>query len=183
MIKLIHTNKPFKNLSTPVIGLIALAISTFACSEPNDKALVGTSLNELFTQWVNNNNQTQRTLKLNNHLQFNVILEGTPKGNGTLKIHNLHLRVFDQHDDGIVYEGGLLKIDFKDLNNDKLNEIIITGILKHTGNNESDPANYSPFTQIFSFNCKTGLFMNLYKTDGYSIELPAASANPIVCPD
>lgn len=180
MIKI--TNKRFKKLSTPIIGLVALASSTVACSGPNDKVLENSSLGKLFTQLSNNNNQTQRKLKLNSNFQFDAILEGTKKGNGTLKVHNLNLRVFDQHDDGIVYEGDLLKIDFKDLNNDTINEIIITGILKYTGNTKSDPTSYSPFTQIFSFNCKTGLFISLYKTAGYSIELPTANVNPVMCP-
>ncbi len=179
--KLINANKQFKNLSAVIIVLITLAVPTFACSEPKNKILVSSSLDKLFTQLVNNNSQIQRRLEFNNKLQFNVMLEGTSKGNGTLKIHNLNLRLFDQHDDGVVYEGGLLKIDFKDLNNDKLSEIIITGILKYTGENESDPVSYESFTQIFSFDCKAGLFVNLYKTGGYSIELPVASVSPVMC--
>jgi len=108
--------------------------------------------------------RAQHTLKLNNDLQFNVILGGTSRGNGTLKIHNLNLRIFDQHDDGVVYEGDVLNVDFKDLNDDKLNEIIITGILKYAGDNESDPVNYESFAQIFSFDCKLDFFISLYKT-------------------
>ena len=174
-------HKPFKNLTTITVILIALAISTVACAAPKNKILESSSLNELFTQLVNSHSQTQRTLKLNSNLQFTVTLEGTSKGNGTLKVHNLYLRIFDQHDDGLVYEGNSLNIDFKDLNNDKLNEIIITGTLKYTGNNETDPVSYKPFTQIFSFNCKTGLFITLYKASNYSIELPAKNVNPAVC--
>jgi len=179
--KLLNIHKWLKNLSIAAIGVITLATSIFACSEPDDKILVNSSLNNLFTQLINNNSQTQRILKLGNNLQFNVTLNSTPKGNGTLKIHNLNLRIFDQHDDGLVYEGGLLKIDFKDLNNDKLNEIIITGILKYTGDNESDLARYEAFIQIFNFDCKAGLFVSLYKTGGYSIELPSKNVSPVMC--
>ncbi len=179
--KLFNIHKWLKNLSIAAIGVITLATSIFACSKPDDKILVVSSLNNLFTQLINNNSQTQRILKLGNNLQFNVTLDGTPKGNGTLKIHNLNLRIFDQHDDGLVYEGGLLKIDFKDFNNDKLNEIIITGILKYTGDNESDLARYEEFIQIFNFDCKAGLFVSLYKTGSYSIELPSANVSPVIC--
>ncbi len=179
--KLINANKQSKNLGITVIGFIVLAVSTFACSAPGDKIFVNSSSGELFTQLVNNNSQAQRTLKLNNNLQFNVILEGTSKGNGTLKIHNLNLRIFDQHDDGVVYEGDVLKVDFKDLNDDKLNEIIITGILKYTGDDESDSVNYESFAQIFSFDCKLGFFISLYKTGRYSIELPAVTVDPVMC--
>jgi len=181
MMKFINVNKSSKNLGVTIIGFIVLAVSTFACSALGDKMFVSSSLGELFTQLVNNNSQTQRTLKLNNDLQFNVILEGTSKGNGTLKIHNLNLRIFDQHDDGIVYEGDVFNVDFKDLNDDKLNEIIITGILKHTGDNESDPVNDESFAQIFSFDCKLGFFISLYKSGSYSIELPAATVDPVMC--
>lgn len=87
----------------------------------------------------------------------------------------MKLRIFDQHDDGIVYENNALSIDLKDLNGNGFNELIITGILKYTGDKETDPASYSPFTQIFTYDCNSGFFTSLYKTGDYSIELPVAN--------
>ena len=173
--------KNYKIICSACIGIFTLAASSFACSEPDNKPLIIKTLNALFSQLVNNSGMTQRVIELNNNLHFNVALEGTSKGNGTLKIHNLKLRLFDQHDDGIVYEGGSLKLDLKDINGNKRKELIITGIVKYTGDDDSDPATYESFTQIYTYDCKHGIFISLYKNSAFSIELPTEKTKALKC--
>lgn len=181
MIKLNTIIKRYKTVFSVVIGAITLAVSTFACSEPENKLLDNKTLNSIFSQLVNNNAQSLRKIELNKQLHFNIALEGTSKGNGTLKVHNLNLRLFDQHDDGIVYKGGSLNLDLKDLNGDNIKDLIITGILKYTGDDESSPATYEALTQIYTYNCKAGLFKSLYKNSKFSIELPVEKVEPKIC--
>ncbi len=181
MIKLNTIIKRYKTVSTTCIGILALAASSFACSESENKLLDNKTLNELFGQLANNNDHTQKIVELNKHLRFITTLEGTTKGNGTLKIHNLNLRLFDQHDDGIVYEGGSLKFDLKDLNENKRKELIITGIIKYTGDDESGPSTYKPLTLIYTYDCKAGIFKNMYKNSEYSIELAVEKVEPLKC--
>ena len=159
-------------MSATLIGITCLAISTFACSEPENKTLVSSTLGGLFQQLVNKSSQVNRSVALNKRFKFVSQLEGTSKGNGTLTIHNLNLRLYDQHDDGVVYEGGSLRFDLKDLTGNGINELIVTGILKYTGETETDPVSFDSFTQIFTFDCQSGLFISLYKTGDFSIELP-----------
>jgi len=179
--KLTHLNTQKKNMSAALIGITSLAISTFACSEPEDKTLDSSTLGGLFQQLVNKSSQVNRSIALNKHFKFVSQLEGTSKGNGTLKIHNLNLRLYDQHDDGVVYEGGSLKLDLKDLTGNGISELIVTGILKYTGDTETDPVSFDSFTQIFTFDCQAGLFTSLYKTEGFSIELPVEKVQAKTC--
>src|SRR5713226_3522996 len=45
-------------------------------------------------------------------------IEVSAKGNGSLRIANLDLKVFDGHNDGIYYEHEMLNIDFSDIDGD-----------------------------------------------------------------
>lgn len=178
---MIKLTKHLKTLSTAILGLTTLAISTYACSTSENKLLVSSTLGELFKQLLNSDSNIQRTVELNNRLRFIATLEGTSKGNGTLRVHNLNLRLFDQHDDGAVYEGDLLNIDFKDLNNDNFNELIVTGIIKYTSDDEIKAARYESFTQIFSYDCSIGVFKSIYKAGSYSIDLPVSDVKVVKC--
>jgi len=170
-----------KPISALVIGLTTLAVSTFACSEPDIKPLVTGELGKIFNTLANNNSSTLRSVKLSKNLIFKSSLEGTNKGNGSITIHNLHLRLFDQHDDGVVYEGNSLKLDLKDITGDNINELIISGIIKYTGDDEAEPASYEPFTQIYTFDCSKGQFISLYRNGTYSIELAANAVKAVEC--
>src|SRR5258708_1925978 len=44
-----------------------------------------------------------------------VIIQVTNKGNGTMKVANLDLKVFDEHDDGQVFDPPLLHVEFVDI--------------------------------------------------------------------
>lgn len=110
-----------------------------------------------------------------------VTFDATSKGNGTINLNGLLVRVFDQHDDGIVYENNFLEMETKDLNNDNIKEIIFTGIIKHTGEKESDPVSYEPIVNIYQLNCSTGIFDLFYNSNSYLIELSDAQKTPIKC--
>lgn len=97
--------------------------------------------------------------------------EMTEKGNGTLQLGNLLLRIYDRHDDGLVYENGLLKLDFIDLDGDSIDEAIVSGVLKSTGEDAGDPVSFSSVNHIFSLNCDTGLFEQLYSSSAYEVVL------------
>jgi|LauGreDrversion2_5_1035112.scaffolds.fasta_scaffold01758_2 hypothetical protein len=56
----------------------------------------------------------------------------TNKGNGSLQIANLKLKIFDSHDDGKYYENEMLKIEFVDLDGDGKRELLVSGIVCFT---------------------------------------------------
>jgi hypothetical protein len=75
----------------------------------------------------------------------------TVRRNGTFKVANLSLRVWDEHDDGQVYEDGLLHVEFVDVTGDGFRDLVITGIVRHTGEKERDPVTREPVTSIYVY--------------------------------
>ncbi len=61
-----------------------------------------------------------------------AIIEVSAKGNGSLRIANLNLKVFDDHNDGVYYENEMLNIDFCDIDGDGKRELVISGIVCFT---------------------------------------------------
>ena len=59
-------------------------------------------------------------------------IEVSAKGNGSLRMANLDLKIFDDHDDGIYYENEMLYIDFSDIDGDGNRELLISGIVCFT---------------------------------------------------
>lgn len=121
-------------------------------------------------------------LNLSDEILVPTTIKTTSKGNGTIDLNGLVLRIFDQHDDGIIYKGGHLDLETRDIDSDGINELVFSGELVHTGETESDPIYSEPITSIFSLNCKTGYFYKMKSISEYSIIISDSQKKPIKCP-
>lgn len=65
-------------------------------------------------------------------VKFLARVEVTAKGNGFLRLANLNLKVFDDHNDGVYYEDEMLNIDFVDIDGNGKRDIVISGIVCFT---------------------------------------------------
>ena len=106
---------------------------------------------------------------------------GTQKGNGTLQIHNVYVRFYDQHDDGLVYRNGILELELKDINNDGVKDVFITGVLKFTGEKENEVASYKNVVAKLLFNCEKGIFEKSYLENEKYIDLRILDVKPVLC--
>ena len=158
-----------------------LSQSSASFASPNVTLYKNSESNSLFEQLIQSNKPTFRLLSLNDNVSFKTKLEGTKKGNGTILIHNLLIRIFDQHDDGIIYKNETLSITTKDVTGNNIKEIILNGIVAYTGEKETDPIEYEPLTYIFSLNCKTGVLETIYSYGNYSPILSNKTAPPLSC--
>lgn len=95
----------------------------------------------------------QISINMTSSLDLHVVLDMTAKGNGTLEIpdQGLLLRVYDSYDDGIVFEGGMLKVSFVDLAGSGVKNLIIYGIAVLTGEKENSPHVNAPMVQVYRF--------------------------------
>lgn len=170
-----------KNIS--LFNTASLLLSIIMLSSCSDTSVVySNSIKEDIETSLANNKPVSTNIILSDKLSIPVSIEATSKGNGTINLNGLLLRVFDQHDDGIIYKNDYLNIEVKDINADGINELIFTGELKHTGEKEADPVHFEPITTIYSLNCETGYFVNIKNTSSYSIELINSQKKPILCP-
>ena len=87
-------------------------------------------------------------------VQLDVTVDVTARGNGALRVANLNLRVLDEYDDGAVYVGGLLHVEFLDITGDGFKDLVIMGTVIHTGEKETDPRSYEAVTSIYVFDPK-----------------------------
>lgn len=92
-----------------------------------------------------------RTVEVGRGVPLPVTIQVTARRNGTLKAANLSLRVLDEYNDGEVYEGGLLHVEFVDVTGDGFKDLIVTGIYVHTGDKENDPVTREPITSVYVF--------------------------------
>lgn len=140
-----------------------------ACTQPSVD--YSNSIKKKIEYSLKNNEKTSLQINLSNTLSIPVSIDATSKGNGSINLNGLLLRVFDQHDDGTIYKNNYLNVQAKDTNSDGINELIFSGELKHTGEKEADPVSIESITTIYSLNCETGFFENIKNTSSYSIEI------------
>jgi len=96
----------------------------------------------------------QRKISIGGNIDAEVVIEVTDKGNGGMELLNLRLKVVDNHDDGAVYVGGLLHVEFVDITGDGFKDLVITGTVMHTGEKETDPRSFETVTSIYLFDPK-----------------------------
>jgi hypothetical protein len=74
----------------------------------------------------------EKELVLAPDVRMAATIEVTAKGNDSLRVGNLKLKVFDSHNDGSYYENEMLKIEFPDIDADGKRELVISGIVCFT---------------------------------------------------
>ncbi len=87
------------------------------------------SIASLYSKSIENGDAPQEgkiLLAQGHELLYQV--EVSSKGNGTLKIGGLSIRTYDNHDDGVLYEGGALQHQFIDIDEDGDLDLIVSGI-------------------------------------------------------
>lgn len=100
----------------------------------------------------------RKEIEIGPDVKLQARVDVTVRRNGTLTIANLELRVLDEYDDGAVYVGGLLHVEFVDITGDGFKDLVITGTVVHTGEKETDPRSYEAVTSIYVFDPKKRQF-------------------------
>ena len=100
----------------------------------------------------------EKTIQVGPKQSFPATIDITPKGNGWLNIANLRLRIFKEHNDGQVFDPPLLHVEFVDITNDGYKDLVIFGIIRYTGEKETDPQTTEPVAAIYIFDPKAGRF-------------------------
>jgi hypothetical protein len=104
------------------------------------------------------------------------VLSLTSKGNGTLRLANLLLRVFDEHDDGIVYKDSCLKVQFKNINNDGYLDLDVSGIALTTDEKSDKPLDEQKVELQYRYVPKERRFVKTTKQHYDFIELKAGKS-------
>lgn len=161
--------------------IFSLVISISSSCAFADNEYNNNEIEHTIERIINKDKSEYRIITLKTGLSLPINIDATPKGNGTININGLIIRIFDQHDDGTVYENNYLTLDTKDLTGDGIKEILISGILKFTGEKEKDPASYAPILLIYQLDCKSGYIIPLFTTGSSLIEIINNQHSQISC--
>ena len=103
-------------------------------------------------------------LKLNIQVSASVIVTGsfsiTSKGNGGLVVPGAGIRLYDSHDDGLIFDGGLLNNELVDIDGDGFKDIVLWGTSILYDDKGDKEIGRRPVLCIFRFNPKIKKFVN-----------------------
>lgn len=123
------------------LSVVAFAlIASVACAVSVESAPMQSrwsELRHLFAQSLDCDCEVRARISVGRSLTV-VQADTTKKGNGSVTIGNLKLRLFDVHNDGEIFENDVLKVDSVDLDDNGLNDLVVSGIVVFTGEKESD---------------------------------------------
>jgi len=105
----------------------------------------------------------ERVIEIGHGVSTRAVIEVTSKGNGILKIGDLRLRVYDDHDDGAYYLGSLLHIEFADVNGDDYRDMVISGIVSHGGEKEWEERKMESLVFIYRYDVERSTFVLVYR--------------------
>jgi predicted enzyme involved in methoxymalonyl-ACP biosynthesis len=103
------------------------------------------------------------TIEIHKDVLTNARIEVTSKGNGTLEVLNLSLRIYDSHDDTGVYKDQMLLIEFTDLNEDGYLDLMVTGIYHVTPEQRDGVLEEHVVVFMCHFEPKTNQFKKIYQ--------------------
>jgi hypothetical protein len=94
----------------------------------------------------------------------------TTKGNGILSVANLKgLHIYDDHNDGIIYKGGLLKLEFFDVNGDGCLDLAVSGILIVYDEKGSKVIDEIPIVYLYLFDPNRQIYLEAYKSAPFEL--------------
>jgi len=103
-----------------------------------------------------------KEIALSKDFSTNASLEITSKGNGTLKILNLSLRVYDSHHDSNFYKNKMLDIEFIDIDDDDHLDLVISGIYYVTSEKDDGILEEHAVFLLYLFDPETNRFKLAY---------------------
>jgi hypothetical protein len=99
-----------------------------------------------------------------------IVASATSKGNGFIVIGGLKLAIFDIHDDGKMYRNEVLDLYLKDLNDDSEDDLIISGIVMNT-ENEENPTVEEGVLFIYTFDVSGQVYKESFRSSSISISI------------
>lgn len=100
---------------------------------------------------------------------FPLLLSLTSKGNGTLEVANLLLRIYRVHADAFMYQGGALDIEISDRGTDQC-YLTVSGVIELL-NEDGEVRGRNPAQEIFLYDPQAGRFTSVYRNSPVDFSL------------
>jgi len=112
-----------------------------------------------------------KVIDIGHNLTYPAKLRVTAKGNGGLEFVNLNLHVYDYHDNGRYFEGGLAHVEFIDLNGDGYKDIVVLATVIYTEDEQTGESISitKPAIFIYYFDPKARSYFLKYKVADFDL--------------
>lgn len=135
-----------------IIVIFAMfSVSSFATEE----------LKDLISQAARSDNEFYTQLELSSDISLPATIRVSTKGNGSLSVANLRLKVYDSHGDTRIYDNSDIKINLVDLDGDNLKELLLSGIVIYTGEKGDINEIETHFVRGYKYDLATETFINI----------------------
>lgn len=82
---------------------------------------------------------------------IDAVFEITSKGNGGVDLPGLGVRVYDSHDDGLVFRDWLLRCEWRDVDGDGMIDFVVTGVPVRTDGQSGAELSSLPVRGVFRY--------------------------------
>ncbi len=147
------------------LSLLLVLISTQSVANSQVEALISEAAKSTSSRSIE--------IKLGDGVTLPAEIAVSHRGNGSLIIENLELMIYDDHDNGMVYSKEGVSITLTDLDSDGVKELIISGVLVYTGEEDSDPKIYTHFVRGYKYNTATKKFLNILVVGDFQPDINA----------
>ena len=93
---------------------------------------------------------TRKRIEIARGIRIETVFEITSKGNGGVDLPGLYVRVYDDHDDGVVFQDHLLRCEWRDIDNDGFRDFVVNGIAIRTDENSGSVSSV-PVRGVFRY--------------------------------
>lgn len=111
-----------------------------------------------------------QTIDVGPDTKLDATIEVTAKGNGTLSVGNLRLRVVDEHENGAVYQDGMAHVEFADVDGDGWKDLVVVGIVNYTDEKADAVPAREAFVFMYRYDPGRRTFQLSYKHATFELE-------------
>lgn len=137
------------------------------------QCVANSQLKALISEAAKSTSSRSTEIKLGDSVTLPAEIVVSPRGNGSLIIGNLELMIYDDHDNGMVYNKESVSIILTDLDGDRIKELVISGVLVYTGEEDLDPKTYSHFVRVYRYNTAIKKFLNILAVGDFQPDINA----------
>lgn len=156
-----------------MIGIAGLAGIVLVAKDSQPKNLVPIELrrDQLSVVDVHGRENWEGIIQIGPSTKMPARIEVTSKGNGSLEIGNLYLKIYDGHEDLSTYEKSMLRTVFVDINADGYRDLLVSGRVLYFDEKGDDVIKTENVLFAYHFDPKSKQFRETHRQATFSIDL------------
>jgi hypothetical protein len=93
----------------------------------------------------------EKNYLIGGNIRITIRVDITNKGNGLMQALNIKFPIYDTHDDGEIFRGGLLDVALVDIDEDGYKDVVISGIVDKTNDKSGEIVSSGVIIAIYHY--------------------------------